>query len=85
MKSFSPPSKQKSMSLCNTFRTLSSGNFVYSVENSNTFIDLAAFLEFNLLSFFGTGLLLCTTQKLLTPETTFIIIRLYLSVKISKD
>ena len=47
MKLFSPPSKQKSMSLSNTVRSLSCGNLVYSVENSNAFIDYAAFLEFN--------------------------------------
>ena len=43
MKLFFPPSKQKSINLCNTARGLSCGNLVYSVEKSNVFIDLAAF------------------------------------------
>ena len=41
----------------------SCGSLVFSIEKLKAFPKLAAFLEFNLLIVFGTGLLFCITQK----------------------
>ena len=63
----SPPSKQKSVKLLRTIRSLLSGNLVYKVEKSKvetkvTFLSLLSpFIAST------AGLLFCTTQKMLTP------------------
>ena len=54
---------------------------MHSVEKSNVFTDLAALLEFNLFIIFGTGLLLGTTQNLLTSLKNLIIVALDMPVK----
>ena len=60
----------------NIYQSLLRGNLMNSVEKSNVFTDLAALLEFNLLIIFGTGLLLGTTQNLLTSLKNLIIVAL---------
>ena len=63
----SPPSKQKSIKLLSTIRSLLCGNLLYKLDKSKVETDVA-FLR--LLSPFIatiTGLLFCTTQKVLPP------------------
>ena len=67
--------------MCNIYQSLLRGNLMHSVEKSNVFTDLAALLEFNLLIIFGTGLLLATTQNLLTSLKNLIIVALDMPVK----
>ena len=67
--------------MCNISQSLFRGNLMNSVEKSNVFKDLAALLEFNLLIIFGTGLLLGTTQNLLTSLKNLIIVARDMPVK----
>ena len=67
--------------MCNIYQSLLHGNLMHSVEKSNVFTDLAALLEFNLFIIFGTGLLLGTTQNLLTSLKNLIIVALDMPVK----
>ena len=63
----SHPSKQKSIKLLSTIRNLSCSNLAYKVEKSK--IETEGFFLCLSSSFIAsiTGLLLCTTQKVLTP------------------
>ena len=50
--------------VCNTVQILWCGSLLFTVQKSNVFLDLAAFLELNLLIIFNAGLLLCANQKM---------------------
>ena len=66
--SLSPLSKQKLLKLLSTIRSSLCGDLVYKVEKSKaeTEVDFPRLLS--LLTASITGLLFCTTQKVLTPS-----------------